>query len=179
VWSTESQPKFRREISPQFHGWILSQAKNKQSFVYFLFHSGFLSDLFLDPEDGAKMFLRNVGWHIQGVLSQNTERFKSYILQTASNNILKTSNWGNMNLIWMYQVGWRRGEALGWGSADFDSDLGWDTGYPEVCRGVHQLIQANVRTAATLNGDGFVPNSPQFNNHPYQPYHTFQIPTGP
>jgi hypothetical protein len=49
----------------------------------------------------------------------------------------------------MYRVGWCRGEVLDRGSANFDSDLGWETGYPVVFRGAPQVMQANVGTAAT------------------------------
>jgi hypothetical protein len=87
----------------------------------------------------------------------------------------KRVNCGNMNSICLYRVDWRRGEALHWSSADFDSDLGWHTGYPEASRGVPQLIQANVETAARHNEDAFAPNSSQFNNRPYHPQHTFWI----
>jgi hypothetical protein len=42
VWSVESQPMLKQVASS--------------------FHAGFLLGLFLDPEDGGDMFLRNVGW---------------------------------------------------------------------------------------------------------------------
>jgi hypothetical protein len=55
VWSVESPPAFRRNISPP------SSGSNKRRLVT-CFHTGILLDLFFDLEDGGNMFLRNVGW---------------------------------------------------------------------------------------------------------------------
>jgi hypothetical protein len=55
--SVESQPTFRKNISPSSSG-----SKNKPSKkLATCFHAGFLLALFFDPEDGSDMFLRNVG----------------------------------------------------------------------------------------------------------------------
>jgi hypothetical protein len=63
VWSVESRPIFRRNISTPSSG-----PKNKPSMkpesralLAICVHAGFLLDLFLGPEDGGDMFLRNVG----------------------------------------------------------------------------------------------------------------------
>jgi hypothetical protein len=38
------------------------QETRKQSSASYPFHGGFLLGLFLNPEDGSDMFLRNAGW---------------------------------------------------------------------------------------------------------------------
>jgi hypothetical protein len=34
----------------------------KQSYAYYVFHSGFLLVLFFDPEDEGDIFFQNAGW---------------------------------------------------------------------------------------------------------------------
>jgi hypothetical protein len=46
-----------------------------------------LLDLFLDPEDGGDVFLRNIGWFckgLHGVISQNLELFITTALKTSN-----------------------------------------------------------------------------------------------
>jgi hypothetical protein len=47
VWSVESQPTFRNNMSPPFQGRGISQARNQN---------------FLLPEGGGELFLQNIGW---------------------------------------------------------------------------------------------------------------------
>jgi hypothetical protein len=51
--SVEIQPTFRRNMSPP--------SKQETSVIAGGNRAGFLLGLFLDPEDGVEMFLRNVG----------------------------------------------------------------------------------------------------------------------
>lgn len=60
---------------------------------------------------------------LQGVISQNTESYKFDMLEAMSNNILKRSNCGNMDLICMYWVGWS--PRLGFGRFRYGSQMGY------------------------------------------------------
>jgi hypothetical protein len=57
VYSVEHQRTYRRDISPPSSG--LKYKSSKFSFAIW-FHAGFLLGLFIDPEDGNDMLLRNV-----------------------------------------------------------------------------------------------------------------------
>jgi hypothetical protein len=69
VWPVESQPTFRRNLSPLSSGsknkpskklaW--KQAASHPASLANCLHAGFLLRLFFGPEDGGDNFLRNVG----------------------------------------------------------------------------------------------------------------------
>jgi hypothetical protein len=67
VQSFESQPSFWRNMSPPSSGLKTSQARNqhetgsKQSFSCYILYTGFLPDLFFNPECVGGIFRRNVG----------------------------------------------------------------------------------------------------------------------
>jgi hypothetical protein len=58
VKSVESQPAFRRNMSPPSSG---SKNKPSKNSGCYLLQAGFFLGLFFDPEDGGYMFLLNVG----------------------------------------------------------------------------------------------------------------------
>jgi hypothetical protein len=64
MWSIESQPTLRRNISPPSSGLRISQARNqlesRRQADRTCFHASFLLGLFIDPEDGGDMFPQNV-----------------------------------------------------------------------------------------------------------------------
>jgi hypothetical protein len=63
MYSVENRPTFRRNISPPSSEMANKPTRNPSESMWQAesFHAGFLLDLLFDPEDGDKMFFRNVG----------------------------------------------------------------------------------------------------------------------
>jgi hypothetical protein len=81
VQSVESQPMFRRNMSPPSLRLKSEVSKKPEGrSTCYLLHIGFLLGLFFDPEDGGDMFPRNVGlffnW-LHSVISQKIKLFRS------------------------------------------------------------------------------------------------------
>jgi hypothetical protein len=60
VYFVESQPTFRRNISPPSSG-SKNKPNKKPALLVTCFYSGFFLGLFFDPEEGGEMFLQIVG----------------------------------------------------------------------------------------------------------------------
>jgi hypothetical protein len=61
MYSTETQPTFRRNMSPQSSG-SKNKPRKTSEWKQAASRGGILVGVSLDPEHGGDMFLRNVGW---------------------------------------------------------------------------------------------------------------------